>query len=276
MQWLLLLLPTVIYLCFVYLLPLLKMLTLCLFNPAFTIENFANILESPAYIKVLWLTFKISFIVTFICLILGYAVAYLFSHIPVKILNVLMICVVIPFFTSMLVRTYAWMVILGRQGILNQIFLGSGIIDQPLRMIHNPFAVYVGMVHILLPYMILPIYSVMKGIDKNLDFAAQSLGANPLMTFLKVFLPLSLPGVVSGSILVFILALGFFITPALLGGISSVMISMQIERQVNELLQWGMASALAVTLLILTVIVFIVFKQVARWLNVDINEASPF
>jgi putative spermidine/putrescine transport system permease protein len=276
MQWLLLLLPTIIYLCFVYLLPLLKMLTLCLFNPTFTTENFSAIFESASYLKVLWLTFKISFIVTLICLLLGYAVAYIFIHTPVKILNILMICVIIPFWTSMLVRTYAWMVILGRQGILNQVFLGSGIIDQPLRMIHNSFAVYVGMVHILLPYMILPIYSVMKGIDKNLNAAAQSLGANRLMTFLKVFLPLSLPGVVSGSILVFILALGFFITPALLGGISNVMISMQIERQVNELLQWGMASALAVTLLILTVIVFIVFRQVAKWLNVDIGEASPF
>jgi putative spermidine/putrescine transport system permease protein len=274
MQWTLLLLPAVVYLGFIYLYPLYKMLSLSLFDPNFTLDHFKKIFETATYMKVMGLTFEISFAVTLICLILGYLIAYLLSHVSTKTMNLLMILVIIPFWTSMLVRTYAWMVILGRRGIINQVLLGAGFVDQPLKMIHNTFGVYVGMVHVLLPYMILPIYSVMKGIDKNLVSAAQSLGANPAKSFTKVFLPLSLPGVVAGIILVFILALGFFITPALLGGLTNVMISMLIERQVNELLHWGFASALGITLLVLTAIVFVVFKLVSKWLHLEGSEGA--
>lgn len=274
MQWTLLLLPAVVYLGFIYLYPLFRMLKLSLFDPRFTLDHFKKIFEISAYMKVMGLTFEISFVVTFICLIVGYLIAYLLSHVSTKTMNLLMIFVIIPFWTSMLVRTYAWMVILGRRGIINQLLLGVGLVDHPIKMIHNTFGVYVGMVHILLPYMILPIYSVMKGIDKNLVSAAQSLGANPVKSFTKVFLPLSLPGVVAGIILVFILALGFFITPALLGGLTNVMISMLIERHVNELLKWGFASALGITLLVLTIIVFVVFKLVSKWLNLEGSEGA--
>jgi len=271
-----LLLPTIVYLGFIYFYPLFKMLSLSLFDPAFTLGHFKKVFETATYLKVMRQTFEISFAVTAICLVLGYLIAYLLSHVSSKTMNLLMILVIIPFWTSMLVRTYAWMVILGRKGVINQFLLGIGLFDQPLKMIHNTFGVYVGMVHILLPYMILPIYSVMKGIDGNLVSAAQSLGANPVKSFTKVFLPLSLPGVVAGVILVFILALGFFITPALLGGLTNVMISMLIERQVNELLKWGFASALGIALLVLTVAVFALFKLISKWLRIEDSEGALF
>ena len=276
MQWMFLLLPTIVYLGFIYFYPLFKMLSLSLFDPAFTLGHFKKVFETATYLKVIRQTFEISFAVTAICLVLGYLIAYLLSHVSSKTMNLLMILVIIPFWTSMLVRTYAWMVILGRKGVVNQLLLGAGLFDQPLKMIHNTFGVYVGMVHILLPYMILPIYSVMRGIDKNLVSAAQSLGANPVKSFTRVFLPLSLPGVVAGVILVFILALGFFITPALLGGLTNVMISMLIERQVNELLKWGFASALGIALLVLTVAVFALFKLISKWLRIEDSEGALF
>jgi ABC-type spermidine/putrescine transport system permease subunit I len=173
-----------------------------------------------------------------------------------------MIMVVLPFFTAFLVRTYAWMVILGRNGLINQVLMNWGIISTPLKLIYNLIGVYIGMVQILLPFMILPVYSVMVGIDRGLMKAGESLGANPFRVFFHIFLPLSLPGVGAGSILVFIISLGFFITPALLGGANDVMISMLIESQVNELLNWGFASALGTILLVIILPAFILYVRV--------------
>jgi putative spermidine/putrescine transport system permease protein len=172
-----------------------------------------------------------------------------------------MIVVILPFFTAILVRTYAWMVILGRNGIINQLLIYWGIVSEPLKLMHNLFGVYVGMVQILLPFMILPLCSVMLGIDRRLMNAAESLGANPLRVFWHIFLPLSLPGVGGGCLLVFIIALGFFITPRLLGGVSDVMISSYIETQVNQLLKWGFASAMAVVLLMITLLIFPIYNR---------------
>jgi ABC-type spermidine/putrescine transport system permease subunit I len=167
---------------------------------------------------------------------------------------------------SLLVRNYAWMVFLGREGVLNRILLGVGIIDAPLKLLHTTFAVVVGMVHMMLPFMILALFSVMKGIDLGLLKAAASLGAGSVQTFVRVYFPLSLPGVAAGSLLVFIFSLGFFITPALLGGRGDMMISMLIEAQVSELLNWGFGSVLAVILLVMTLILFYFYN---RFLGLD-------
>lgn len=265
-RWWLLLTPSLIFLIIFYAYPISRILLLSFFDPSFTFEHYIHFFSSKAYSNVLINTFKMAISVTIICVMLGYPVAYLLSNIPTRVSNLLMIFVILPFFTAILVRTYAWMVILGRNGLINQFLIGWGIISSPLKLMHNLFGVYVGMVHILLPFMILPIYSVMVSIDRSLLRAAEILGASPFRVFLYIFFPLSLPGVGGGCLLVFIIALGFFITPALLGGISDVMISMFIETQVNQLLNWGFASAMAVLLLAVTLIVFAIYN---RFFGVD-------
>jgi ABC-type spermidine/putrescine transport system permease subunit I len=176
--------------------------------------------------------------------------------------NLLMICVLLPFFTSILVRSYAWIVIFQTKGLINSIFLTLGIIERPLSILYTEMAVIIGMVHIMLPFMILPVYSVLKNLDRNLLRAARNLGANAVKAFLRVTFPLSLPGVGAGVMFTFILSLGFFITPALLGGPKTLMISTLIEQQINRLMNWEFASAISVILLITTVIVVAVFDRI--------------
>jgi len=229
-------------------------------EPSWTLANFARIFEAAVYLHVLWLTFRVALIVTALALFLGFPVAYLLARIERSQSNLLMILVLLPFWTSILVRTYAWMVLLERQGIINQFLQWIGVIDQPLQLLNTTFAVYVAMVHILLPFMILPLYSVIRGIDGNLLRAAEGLGATPFGVFRQVLLPLSLPGVCAGSLLVFILALGFFITPALVGGPRDIMIAVLVQQQV-ELFNWPFASALAVLLLVAALLVFAAFAR---------------
>lgn len=253
--------PSVLLLALIFLFPIVLFLSKSVLDPAPTSLHLKHLLESPVYFKVIWITFKISFTVTLACILLGYPIAYLLSEVTERTRNLLMILVLIPFWTSLLVRTYAWMVILGRQGILNNLLIRMGILHQPIKMLHTAFAVNVGMVQMMMPFMILAMFSVMKGIDRRLLKTAESLGANKFQAFVRVFLPLSLPGIGSGSLLVFIYSLGFFITPALLGGRKEVMISMLIEEQVSSLLNWGFASALALALLLCTFLVFFVYSR---------------
>jgi putative spermidine/putrescine transport system permease protein len=210
---------------------------------------------------VLGLTFKTALGVTVLCVVLGVPTAYLLAGLQGTWRNVLLVAVVLPFLTSILIRTYAWMAILGRNGVVNQLLLGAGLTEAPVRLMHNELGVYVGMVHVLLPFMILPVYSVMSAIDHRLLRAAESLGASPRRALLTVFLPLALPGIASGALLVFLIAIGFYITPALLGGPKQVMISNLIEVQVTELLQWGFGSALAFVLLAATVLLMVLFDR---------------
>lgn len=265
-RWLLLITLPVGFILTFYIYPLTRMLLISLFDPDFTLEHYAHFFREPTYFLVLIETFKMAASVTVITLLLGYPVAYLLANAPPRVSSLLMIIVVLPFLTAILVRTYAWMVILGRNGVVNQLLLHLGLISSPVKLMHNIIGVYVGMVQILLPFMILPLYSVMSGINRDYLKAAENLGANPIRVFLHVFLPLSLPGVGGGCLLVFIIGLGFYITPALLGGISDVMISMLIESQVNSLLNWGFASALAVILLVMTLILFYIYN---RFFGVD-------
>ena len=260
-KWLILLAFPLLFLLTFYFYPISEMLLQSLFDPNFTLKHYSHFYHESAYFQVLVETFKMAISVTFICLLLGYPVAYLLTSTSPRISNLLMVMVVLPFFTAILVRTYAWMVILGRDGVANSALLKLGLISAPAQLIHNLFGVYVGMVQILLPFMILPLYSVMITIDKRLLKAAENLGANPFQVFIRVFFPLSLSGVGGGCLLVFIIALGFFITPALLGGVSDVMISMLIEIQVSNLLNWGFASALAVILLAATILFYSIYAH---------------
>lgn len=227
-----------------------------IFDPGFTVKHYIRLYDTPLYAKVIIQTFKLGAICTLSSLLLGYPIAFLLNQVKPGIRNILFLFVVIPFWTSLLARIYAWMALLGRNGVINSTLQSIGIISSPLDLIYNTFSVTVGMIHFLLPYMIFSLYSVMSGIDKNLIKAAYNLGANPVRAFIRVFLPLSLPGVGAGSLIVFILAIGFFVTPALLGGRKDIVISMLIENQVSVQLNWPFAAAIGFTLLIFTLFLF--------------------
>ena len=258
-----LVLPLLGYLALFYAYPVFAMLLRSIAEPGWTIGNFARIFENAVYLHVLWLTFRVALVVTLITLMLGFPVAYLLARADPSKANLLMMLVLLPYWTSILVRTYAWMVLLGRQGLVNQLLMWIGVLDEPLRLLNTTFAVYLAMVHILLPFMILPLYSVMRGIDGNLLRAAAGLGATSFGVLRQVLLPLSLPGIWAGSLLVFILALGFFITPALVGGPRDMMIAVLIQQQV-ELFNWPFASALAALLLAAALAIFAIFAKVFR------------
>ncbi len=255
------LLPSAILLGLVFIYPIVLFLSKGFLDPEPTLRHIVKFFETDLYLKVMWITFRISFTVTVTCVLLGYPIAYLLSGVSEGTRNLLMILVIIPFWTSLLVRNYAWMVLLGRRGVFNSMLVDLGILETPIRMLHSSFAVNVGMVQMMMPFMILAMFSVMKGIDRGLLRAAESLGASKLQAFIRVFVPLSLPGVGAGSLLVFIYSLGFFITPALLGGRKSIMISMVIEEHVSTLLNWGFASAIALMLLVATMIFFLIYSR---------------
>ncbi|MER8703869.1 ABC transporter permease subunit [Mesorhizobium sp. M1273] len=200
--------------------------------PAFSASNYYMFFDQPANVRVLIQTIEVSVVATVICLIVGYPTAYLIVTASRSLRVTLIALVIIPYLTSGLARTYAWIVILGDRGVINNLLLHLGVIHSPLQLIYNTMAVYIGMVHIMLPLMILPLVSAMMGIDRSLMAAARSMGARPLTAFWRVFFPLSLPGVRSGSLLVFVFCLGFYVTPAALGGLRDAMLSTFVAGQV--------------------------------------------
>jgi putative spermidine/putrescine transport system permease protein len=260
----LLLIPLLLWLFFLYLYPLLGILIRSFLDPGLTLKHYVHFLNVSAYQSVLFSTTKIALFVTLASLVLGYPLAYLMATIRPRTANLVLILVLLPFWMSILVRTYAWMVLLGRSGIINSALMNLGLISSPLPLMYNWFGISVGMVHILLPFMILPLYSVMKGIDRNLMLAAQNLGASSLQAFIRIFLPLSFPGIAAGCLLVFIISLGFFITPSLLGGTKNMTISMLIESHVNALLNWGFASALSTILLTTTLFILLISARTLK------------
>lgn len=261
MQSLALLGPALLILFCLYLYPVVRLFYSSFFQPDFTLQNYSHFFQKPLYFTILLRTFKIASLVTVVALVTGYPIAMFLADAKGKT-TYLMICVILPFWTSVLVRTYAWMVLLQFNGLINKALMAMGLIAKPLHVMYNTPAVLVGMVHVLLPFMVLSIYSVLKGIDPNLKLAAYTLGANKIITFLRVTLPLSLPGVLGGVIFVFVLSLGFFITPALLGGPKVMMIATLIESQINELNNWNFAAAIALILLACTLIILGTFFKV--------------
>jgi len=217
--------------------------------------------EQSVFRNVLGRTLWISGVVTLVCLLLGYPVAYFIARQPPGRAAVLLFLVLLPFWTSLLVRTVAWVVLLQREGILNNLFLSLGLVAEPVRMIFNRFAVYVAMVHVLLPFMVLPLYAVMKGISPTYLRAASSLGAAPLTAFRRVYMPQTLPGVGAGCLMVFIQALGYYITPALVGGADDQMISYFIAFYASKTVNWGMAAALSIMLLAATLALYAVYDR---------------
>lgn len=212
-------------------------------------------------------TFEITLWITIGCLVIGYPVAYFLANVSTRWRAILIPLVVIPLWTSLLVRTFAWKVILGVNGPVNDIVQGIGLSEEPLGLAFNEsrLGVYIGTIHIMLPFFILPLFAVMRGIPQHLPRVAESMGATPIRSFLRVYLPLSLPGVAAGCLLVFILSIGFFITPALLGGAGDRMIGNMIELQINELLNWEFGAALSFLLLAITLVVFLVWSRLTAF-----------
>jgi ABC-type spermidine/putrescine transport system permease subunit I len=260
---LLLVLPLLTYLVVLYALPVAGMMLRSVTEPHWTVANFVALAQEPIYAEVLWITIRISVVVTIAVLLLGYPVAYLLARLPPTISNLLMILVLLPFWSSILVRSYAWMVLLGRNGIVNQLLLWVGAIAAPLRLLNTTFAVYIAMVHVLLPFMILPLFAVLRGIDPNLLLAGASLGARPSAVFRQIVLPLSLPGVSAGCLLVFILSLGFYITPALVGSPRDLMVAILIQQEIDHF-NWPLGSALGVVLLVAALGTFVVLTRALR------------
>lgn len=217
--------------------------------------------DEAIYRQVFLRTFLVALSVTALCLVIGFPVAYLLATRPPRIANILMILVLLPFWTSLLVRTTAWVVLLQSNGVVNEILTGLGITDGPLQLVYNRVGVLVAMTHVLLPYMILPLYSVMRSIPPAHLRAAYSLGARPVGAFLRVYLPQTLPGIGAGALLVFILALGYYITPALVGGPADQMISWFIAFYTTSTVNWGMASALGLLLLVATLALYAVYAR---------------
>ena len=210
-----------------------------------------------ALVNTLW----ISAVVTALVLVIGYPVSYAMSRASGLAFTLLLLCIVLPYFTSTIVRTYAWMVLLGRNGLINQLLLGLGLVSEPVQLLYNRTGVIIGMTYVLLPYMVLTLYAAMKAVDMRLLQAAESMGATPLQVFARVFMPLTLHGVVAGVLITFILALGFFVTPALMGGPGDMMIAMLIEREVELTQNWPGAALMTIVLLVVTLILYGLYSR---------------
>ena len=253
--------PALLFLLALFLLPLARLLWLSLDEG---LAPYARALTGELYLTVFLETFRIAAIVTLVSLVLGYPLAWWLATTARTWRLLGLALLMLPFWTSILVRTYGWMVILGRNGIVNRMLIGTGIIDAPLPLLNNVSGVVIGMAHVLLPYMIFPLYAVMKRIDPGLVLAAEGMGASGWQVFRRIYFPLTLPGVLAGTTLVYVLSIGFFITPALLGGGKVAMIAVLIEQQVHTFLNWGFAAALSVVLLTATLAVYALLRFVLR------------
>lgn len=262
-RWLFLLLPAVLFVLAFFLYPLIYVASRSV--PGLSLENYVLIFTTPVYLKVILLTFKTSCIVTIICLLIAYPYAYAMTRAGPWVLAALSIALLLPFWVSLLLRSFAWMILLQDTGLINRMLIDAGVINKPVSLIRNTLGVSIGMTHILLPYVVLPLYAVMRRIDPTLMEAASISGATPARQFFRVFFPLSLPGVYAGALLAFTLGLGFYITPALLGGARDTMIGQLIAGQISEQLNFGMGSAMAVVLLVLTAMAFVIFGLVLRF-----------
>ncbi|MFT3691057.1 ABC transporter permease subunit [Paenirhodobacter sp.] len=239
----------------------------------FSLDNYQRLLSTPVYLTVMMLTLKISIVTTIFAVIAGYPVAYLISVLPKARKGRILFWILLSFWTSFLVRAFAWIILLGRNGVVNKLMQAVGVTDSSVALMYNFPAVVIGMVHALLPLAVLTMLSVMENIDRNLTRAAWTLGAKPGMAFWKVYFPLSFPGVTSGALMVFVSAIGFFIFPALLGGRRETMITQIIIEQIIQTMNWGFASAVAVLLLIVVLAVFVVYDR-AVGLSTMAGESS--
>lgn len=258
-----LLLPALLLMAVFYVYPVAKVLWISVTDPVPGLQNYALLFTSGAIQRMIWTTARIAVLTTAITLVLAYVVAYvlIFSSDTAK--RIMFVGVLIPLWISVLVRAFAWVALLRREGVVNNALVGSGVIEQPLSLIWNELGITIGMVHYMLPLGILPLYSAMRDIDLRCISAARGLGASRGQVFRRIFWPLSRPGVIGAGLLVFIFSLGFFVTPAILGGGRTLMAAEYINVQIHDLVRWGIGTMVASTLVIVVVaLVFLLGRLV--------------
>ena len=256
-----LVLPALVFYAAIYIYPLSRIAAWSFIEHGLTLKFYRELFHQTTYFRALGNTLEISLLSTVLCLLLGYPLAYLMATASSAARRILMILILIPFWTSILVRTFAWIVILGSHGLVNRALMALGVTGAPLKLLFNMTGVQIGMVHVLLPFMVFPLFAAMIRIDADILRVARSLGAGPRGAFLHVFLPLSLPGVTAGSAVVFLLAVGFYITPALLGGPGQITLATMIDMEINTFLNWGVAASLGVVLLVVVGGIFVLFTR---------------
>ena len=266
-QALLLALPASLALLFFFILPMVYILIRTLAENG--TADFTAFFTDPFYLDILWTTIRVSLISTAVSLLLGYPTAYYMARTTSRLKRVMVIVILFPFLVSAVVRSYGWMVILGTNGLLNQLLMGLGLISEPLKLLNTEAAVIIGMIHLLIPYMILSLVGVLQSIDPNVEYAAYSLGASPMTTFRKVVFPLSTPGIISGCVLVFTMSMTSYVTPKLLGGSKFRMMATMVVQEINVNFDWGAASAisyilLAVILVVQVIVVLITGRYMKR------------
>ena len=253
---LLLALPTVLTLLFFFVAPMVYILVHTLHENG--LSDFVDFFGDPFYRNILWVTLWVSLVSTAISLVLGYPTAFYMARTKSRMKQVMMIVILFPFLVSAVVRSYGWMVILGTNGLLNQLLQTLGLISAPLKILNTETAVIIGMIHLLVPYMVLSLVGVLQSIDPNVEYAAYSLGASPFQTFSKVVFPLSLPGIISGCVLVFTMSMTSYVTPKLLGGSKFRMMATMVVQEINVNFDWGAASAISYILLVVILLVQVV------------------
>lgn len=252
-QAFLLALPASLVLLIFFIVPMVYILVKTIVENGFA--DFVEFFTDPFYLDILWTTIRVSLISTFVSLVLGYPTAYFMARTKSRMKKVMIIIILFPFLVSAVVRSYGWMVLLGTKGLVNQLLTGLGLIEKPLKMLNTEFAVIVGMIHLLIPYMVLALLGVLQSIDPNVEYAAYSLGANPLQTFAKVVFPLSTPGIISGCVLVFTMSMTSYVTPKLLGGSKFRMMATMVVQEINVSFDWGAAAAISYILLAVILII---------------------
>jgi mannopine transport system permease protein len=256
--------PLVLLLGWTFFLPIARLLLTSVTEPTLNLTHYRRLITEPLYFQVIFRTIWIALACTAGALLLGYPVAALMAR-PGRVApKIAAVCVMIPLWTSVLVRSYAWIMLMDRKGVINTALLQSGLITKPLTLLYTNGAVLLAMTHVLLPFMVLPIYAALRGLPPDLPRAAANLGAGRARIFFEVVLPLSLPGVFAGCLLVFVMALGFYVTPALVGGPQTLMIATLIGQQATELLNWPFAGAISCVLLVLSMGMTLAFKRLLR------------
>src|SRR5262249_25424461 len=264
-EWLLLL-PGLLLVGALLLSPLLWLLALSFHDEGLSVGHYARLFEDWTYLKSFLLTFRVAGSVPVATVLLGYPLCYWMLGLARVRQRLALMCVLIPFWTSLLVRTYAWLVLLQRRGLVNTTLQNLGLVDEPLALMYNVTGTIIGMTHILLPFLVLPLFAGMRSIDRDLLKAGATLGGSPAFVFVRVFLPLSLPGLTAGALLVFVLSIGYYVTPQLLGGGSTVMIGQMIQRNIELFSSWGAASAVSMVLLGMVMALFMLMH---RFLPID-------
>lgn len=251
-------LPALVFVMLFFVVPVAALLLRSITEPAFGLQNYVALLGSSTYLKIFVNTFLVSAVVTVISLTIGFPVAWALAIMPGRLASVIFAILLLSMWTNLLARTYAWMVLLQRTGLINKMLIGMGLIDQPLPLVNNLVGVTIGMTYIMLPFIILPLYGVIRKIDPAILQAAALCGATRWQSLVRVLLPLALPGMAAGALMVFVMSLGYFVTPALLGGTANMMLAELIAQFVQSLVNWGMGGAAALLLLVVTLALYAV------------------